>query len=556
VKAAGKERLRTVASPRRPVTLDFTSIPGWQCHRQDADGVLWGKGYLHGETFDGLAARLETADVQDIPTIINALDGHFAVVWQDDRKTIAATDPIASIPLSYRSDVAGEVTLTGAPSRLLKDGDEISPDQTLIMGMAGFTIGNESLYPAIHPIGCGRVLVIDEDGEADLVRYHRYLPHPVSCDEAALRTRLHELILVIMEKMVRSLDGRTVAVPLSAGLDSRLVVSALKEIGYDRVVCFSYGRRGNHEAEVARKIASTLGYDWHFIAHTPQQQALTFQNEDCHRFVESFADTLQAIPFQQDFFAVGEVRRLGLVPEDAVFVNGQSGDFIAGNHIPSALVGPVPPGLFDAFTEKHLGMWACLKTPENLARVGKVFSGESGDYTASAAFEPEDFALYEALEYENRQCKYVVAGQRTYEWHGFDWRLPLWDRTFIDFWETVPLEAKLGERLYREMLIEVDWGGVWGPDWQFEKTIVPGWIRPIRFVAKAAHAFKGRAAWHRFEKSWFAWHTDVVGNYAIAPYKVVSRDLRGHRNAISWHVDRYLADKGYAIGLDGTVAQR
>ena len=106
------------------------------------------------------------------------------------------------------------------------------------------------------------------------------------------------------------------------------------------------------------------------------------------------------------------------------------------------------------------------------------------------------------------------------------------------------------------MLEEANWGGVWGPDWQFEKSIVPAWIRPLRFAAKAAHALKGQAAWHRFEKSWFAWHTDVVGNYAISPYKAVSRDRRGHRNAISWHVDRYLAQKGFAIGLDGTVTQR
>lgn len=556
MKTAGKERLHTVASPRRPVTLDFTAIPGWQCFRQDARGVLWGKGYLHDDTFDGLGDRLAAVDEQDIPAIIDALDGHFAVVWQDDRKTVAATDPIASVPLSYRSDGVGEITLTGAPSRLMKDGDEASPDQTMIMAMAGFTIGNESLYPAIRPIGCGRVLVIDADGEADLVRYHRYLPNPQQSDEVALRAQLRDLTLAIMEKMVRSLDGRTIAVPLSAGLDSRLIVSALKEIGYDDVVCFSYGRSGNHEAEAARKIASKLGYDWHFIAHTPQQQAQTFENEDCRRFIGSFADSLQAIPFQQDFFAVGEVRRLGLVPEDAVFVNGQSGDFIAGNHIPGELAESPPQPLFDAFAGKHLGMWACLKTPANMARVERVFSGEKDDCTTSAEFDPEDFALYEALEYENRQCKYVVAGQRTYEWHGFEWRLPLWDRAFIDFWEKAPLEVKLTERLYREMLLEANWGGVWGADWLFEKTIVPAWIRPLRFVAKAAHAIRGRAAWHRFENSWFAWHTDVVGNYAIAPYKAVSCDRRGHRNAISWHVDRYMADKGYAININGTVSQR
>jgi hypothetical protein len=164
--------------------------------------------------------------------------------------------------------------------------------------------------------------------------------------------------------------------------------------------------------------------------------------------------------------------------------------------------------------------------------------------------KPEnDFALYEMSECLNRQIKYVVAGQRSYEWHGYDWRLPLWDNDFLDFWTAAPLAAKAGRRLFRETFAECNWGGVWGGEWEFPQTMIPAWLRPLRLAAKVMHAPLGRARWHRFEKRYFGWAMDEVCNYAVAPYGRVARDRRGHRNASSWQAEKYLAAKG--LGFDG-----
>lgn len=538
-----------------PVDLDMAGIPGWACVIDGPDGTLWAKGYISSGDFLSLGKDLQSVDRESVAVLLDGLDGHFAFVWRDTEKVIAAVDPVATIPLLFRKDTFGRIKVSGSARRLSSGEDTLSDTAVLSMAMAGFTFGAETLFTEITPLLSGTALFVSADNVAQVVRYHGYLPHEGGEDDPALKSNLADLTLSILERMAKDLSGRTIVVPLSAGLDSRLIVSGLKELGYNDVVCISYGLQGNHEAVGAQKIARHLGYPWHFIPHTPQSQASTFSGNECQQFVE-FADNFQAIPFQQDFMAVKTVKDMALAPPDAVFVNGQSGDFIAGNHIPTSLVHSKGGSLFDAFAAKHFGHWQCLLTSENLDRLRSLFDGQVKALRERTDSEIQDFGVFEALEYENRQSKYVVAGQRTYEWFGFEWRLPLWDRSFIDFWEKSSLSAKLGQKLYREMLVSENWGGVWGDDWWFPQIVVPAWMRPVRFAAKAAHVFHGKAAWHRFEKNKIAWLTDPVANYAIVDYGTVRRDKRGHRNAISWHVDRYLSDKGIGICQDGTVTVR
>ena len=58
-------------------------------------------------------------------------------------------------------------------------------------------------------------------------------------------------------------------------------------------------------------------------------------------------------------------------------------------------------------------------------------------------------SYYEQWEYQERQAKYVVHGQRLYDFLGYRWELPLWTPDFIKFWETVPLEYRFSQQLYR-----------------------------------------------------------------------------------------------------------
>ena len=200
--------------------------------------------------------------------------------------------------------------------------------------------------------------------------------------------------------------------------------------------------------------------------------------------------------------------------------------------------------IVDALFTKHYGLWEELMDAEGRALVAEAVQEELAEDGVDLPDDPaQDYTLFELSEYRNRQAKYVVAGQRNYDMLGLDWRLPLWDLDFTAFWERQPLAHKLDESLYRETLMKLDWGGVWR-DFSAPRYLSPTWIRPLRLMAKIAHAPLGVARWRRFEKRWFAYHMDVVGNYGAATPAEVRRDRGRHRNAISWHVRRYLEAKG------------
>jgi asparagine synthase (glutamine-hydrolysing) len=60
-----------------------------------------------------------------------------------------------------------------------------------------------------------------------------------------------------------SQQGKTLVVPLSGGLDSRIIVAKLKRLGANDVICVSYGRKGCRESEIAKmwqKLSGMSGF--------------------------------------------------------------------------------------------------------------------------------------------------------------------------------------------------------------------------------------------------------------------------------------------------------
>jgi len=529
---------------------------GWHCHR--IGGVaLWFKGWIAGVNPQDLAAHLaEGAPTPDrLGGYLRQVDGHFAFAAAGNGWAVAAVDWVRSIPLAAARVAAGW-SIDHRPLRLrqragLRPAD-IDPDAALAMAMAGYTIDTASLYRGLEVLGPGELMLFDASG-VTRHRYYAYRPWRLRAIDAALAEReLAETTLAIMERTLTSLGGRTLVVPLSAGLDSRLIVSAARHLGYKNVRCYSYGRAGNFEAAASRIIAERLGYPWRFVPATTATQRQFFRSETYRQYLD-FADSCASVPFVQDMAPLQALKADGFVPADAVIANGNSGDYISGLHIVPALRTPPAETLSiderwsritGALYEKHFGLWRTLRSRMRQERIMAKLRA-SIERAGGAPGDPAaDHGLYEYAEFQDRQCKYVITGQRIYEFLGHEWRLPLWDNAYLRFWEGMPLALKADQSLYARMLRNANWGGVWSGIPLNRKTIRPNWIRLLRAAAKLLHAPLGADRWHQAERRFFQYWMDPTCNTASVSYWVAARDRRGARHSVAWLAEQYLARHG------------
>jgi asparagine synthase (glutamine-hydrolysing) len=531
---------------------------GWRRATHGAVTV-WFKGWLEGRDAAALAARFaqERPTAGAIGDLLASVIGHFAIAATGPGWAFAAVDWVRSIPLAI-AQVDGTWTIDDRPERLRQRAGfgvtGIDPDAALAIGMAGYSIDDAALYRGMQLLVPGEHAFI-ENGNLTRHRYYIYRPWQVRQDSSeALEAGLKDLTLYLIERMLGTLGGRTLIIPLSAGRDSRLIASAAKHLGYKNVRCFTYGRAGNFEAKASRAIAERLGYRWTFVPATIGKHRRFFDSHAYERYLE-FADSGCSLPFVQDMAPLMELKASGYVPDDAVIVNGNSGDYISGNHVPESMWVPAQglsddarwQRIMDALLKKHFSLWRLLATPQNNARIARLLRGSIARAGGALADPETDHGLYEYAEFQDRQCRYVITGQRIYEFLGHEWRLPLWDNDYLKFWEGVPLAQKAGQGLYARVLNNANWGGVWKDVPVNRKTIRPLSVVPLRLAAKLLHAPFGRERWHRFERRYFQYWMDATCNSACVPYSRVRHDNRGARHHIAWLAELYLARHGVVL---------
>jgi asparagine synthase (glutamine-hydrolysing) len=239
-----------------------------------------------------------------------------------------------------------------------------------------------------------------------------------------------------------------------------------------------------------------------------------------------------------------------LIPADAVIVNGQSGDYITGGHLKENLLSSRSRAdLLAAIREKHFGLWRPLLTAAHRDAIDSLVVDAIG--AAPEAIESGALPLWKAgfgWEWQERQAKFVVNGQRAYEFFGYDWALPLWDDGVIDFWSRIPPRLLLGQALYRNFLEKMNFFGV------FRDFPVKVWRWPgasIAFVPiarAAALMFGSRAKARVYAVAGYWGHTRYLwAQYGFAEYR---RHLAVLRNYHSLNARSVLARLARSLGRE------
>jgi len=536
--------------------VQIRSEYGWLCCNEHW-GSVWVKGYIFGASEVKIVVKklmniIETSNDEDIKNFLVAVDGHFAIVIKTPRTLFAAVDRIRSIPLFF-VEGSDRILLTDQPTRLVhKLGSlESSPalDDKLMLQMSGYCSGSATLLQGVKQLQSGEYLQFSNDEKLEVSSYYNYHPaNPlVITEKIELKRTLETTSIRILQKIIDSAKGRLIVVPLSGGYDSRVVASGLAHLGYKNVKCFSYGQSKNFESSISKMVAEKLGYEWKFINLTHDIVRKDYYS-DQHEDYFSFSNTFASVPVEHEFTAVRLLKESGWISDDAIFVNGMSGDFLTGSHIPKTLQDDRDnlteqerkDLILSALLDKHYSLWAHLTTSSNKKLVAdNLWYQIVNEINGLPANSHDDFGLYEFSEFKNRQTKYVITVQRVYEFFGYEWRLPLWDKEYLDYWEKIQIAHKIDRNLFVEVMHDLDWGGVWNLKYP-DPYITPKWISLVRILTKCMFVLFGRENWKKFDKKVFYYWTEILCKMGVVSYFKVILDNRGYRNAVSWLTDDYL----------------
>jgi asparagine synthase (glutamine-hydrolysing) len=545
----------------QPMQVTIDTSHGWQSVNHeghvvhtigDQDTVSRVKAYLAG------LAPATAVDPKAIGALLREQNGFFAAIIERGDDVVAFVDACRSYPVFCDIGEGGAVTNAARTRRPVEKPGQQSGriDKTALLEftLSGFITGQQTLYRDLQQLQAGELLVWRR-GEAapKTERYYRYLPESIRIDsKEVLIDELGGVLDTIIARTIKKADGAPIWVPLSGGLDSRLLLCKLVEAGYDRIQSFSYGPPGNHEAKIARHVAETLSVPW-FFQPLKRTDMRAFMAQVPWQGYQAFADGLCGVPNPHDFHPLSMVRARGLLPDDALVVNGQSGDFITGGHVPDCLIDGNPnlQTMLDWIVNKHFAFWRGLHSKDNVATLqAKIL--ELLDLTAGSDIPQERLiALYEYWEWQERQSKFVVNGQRVYDFMGLKWDLPLWDFPLVKFYQDIPIPLKHRQGLYRDYLNVYDYKGLF-KDFNPYVWRWPGASIAVVPLARAIGLALGAGAKQRFYRRarYFGHYRNM---YAIVGFWEYLQHADEIQNPFSFFTRQWLEDN---LPLENPLAER
>lgn len=476
-------------------------IPPWETIEKD--GMIL---HVCGHAFRG-ESRLSKEEVLrnlvaaldehegGIERFLRSLNGSFALVAKGADWALAAVDRLRSIPLFYRLEgqavVIGDALRPEAIKSLAEDIDDVA---LLDFLHVGYATGDKTLHRQYRQVEAGQYLEVARNGEPGVKvgTYFSFLPNGAATDLRDFEERFEVIVAAAIRRTLSVADGRTIAIPLSGGWDSRLIAAMIRKLGYNKVWCFSYGPPGNGEVEVSRQVAEALGFRWHFTPYTSKLWR-DFIISPWMQGYWTYSSNMASLPHFQDLAAAKKlIENVG--QDELLFVPGHSGDFLAGSHIQETFWEKTHLTAEDVarvILERHYWFWPeLLEVEDTAARLSQQIARKCGERLASEMAS----SAYELWDWSERQAKYIVNSVRAYEYIGSEWSIPLWDADLIHLFMSLPVRERIQQRRYITSIRDRVFTGcaarlrnipIWGKgtpeNWEFNvpKTPVRSMVRRV-----------------------------------------------------------------------------
>ena len=414
-------------------TLNLTS-PLWH-HSAN----LYVRGYaflpdgrlLHDDT---LASYMDVADEDEWTARLKSLNGIYAIIRNAEDFAAAAIDISRLFPIFFRHD-AETLLVSDDPYTLIRKGDKESQLGVAQYLASGNTFDGYTLIDGIHQLRPAEYITANGHHASTFsLCVPRADIHASSPDD--FTTCLDH----VFSRLIQSLDGRQVVIPLSGGYDSRLIACMLHKHGYKNVICFTAGVPNNVEVQISPKIAETLGFKFYEIDTTDPDLAtlITTSNPDFVRYYKHLGGLTNFL-WLFEYAAISRLRQLGVIEPNAIFVPGHTANTIAGSELTTAclkcnssLSYMTSAAILDKFEYGHANVADCVRN-----YLANHLTSEIAPWTAY-----QDFVV------RNDEVQNINNSARVYEFFGYEVRLPYYDHEFLNFFAHLPLEYLTQCRFY------------------------------------------------------------------------------------------------------------
>ena len=473
-------------------------------------------------------------------------------VLESDQYIIAWVDHIRSWPLFYTVLDSGPIISNNARQLLdRRETSTVDPKSCVEFSMSGYVSGKRTLYKEIMCLQPGEFLFYDkQDKNLKLNRYFQYIP---CAKKESWNKNIKELGAILdasILKIIKRANGRPIWIPLSGGLDSRIILCKLHEHGYKNLHTFTYGPRFNFESKIAKKLAKNLNVPWIFVSPSKKVLRKYFESVERKSFWYS-TDGLKAISSMREFAALMFLRDKKLIPDDAIIINGQSGDYITGGHVSDLWFSErkfKDKDLFKTLFEKHYDLWKELKTERNFDVLKERVVELLPLNWRKTKSEEGGASLEEAWEYDGRQTCLVANGQKSYDFFGYDWEMPLWDKALVDFCSELPLEQKRKQKLYKVYLKEYNYKELF-PE---KEPYIWRWPLLMLWVIPAAQII-GMIGGNKRKQNFYAlmrYHGHYSNQFYSFPWSIHRDTFLSARNVMSLNVRQWAIENPNVIPED------
>lgn len=240
-------------------------------------------------------------------------------------------------------------------------------------------------------------------------------------DSAVFSRDYDQALREAFASLIDRTSGRQLVIPLSGGLDSRLIASLLKSFGARDLLAFSYGRQGSSEAEIARSVAHSLGIEFVFVPMEISAVRADWFGGNSEGFKDA-TWSASALPHIQDWYALRWLQQRGIARPGAVFLPGHTpvGMF---HHQERLTESPTESDIVDVLAEHHV-----LNSAEKKKLLAHPEFSRAVQRTLDTVPKGPRWAqnVVEWFNYRERQAKYINNSMRAYEFFGWSWALPLY----------------------------------------------------------------------------------------------------------------------------------